>query len=579
MRHDDFHAGAEGTFRRRMRTPRAARLTPLLIAAAVAFAGGVFAGARHEAGGERQVRLFAQAWARGDYPAMYRELSPAAQRRTTLRRFAETYLAAKETLTLHTVVAGRPRAAGDGRYTLPVALRTRVFGTVSGPLAVPVTEGEEGGIDWRAHLVFPGMRPGQRLARTSELPERGNLLARDGTVLAAGASRAGDAGPSAADVVGRIGPIPPERAAELAARGLPPGSLVGLSGLEREFDARLTGTPGGELKLGGRTIATAAPVRSAPVRTSIDLRVQDAAVAALNGRYGGITVMHPRTGEILALAGIAFSSPQPPGSTFKIVTLAGALEAKVVKKSASFPAQTSTTLSGVEFQNADEESCGGSLKQSFAHSCNTVFGPLGARLGAERLVATAERFGFNADPPLTGAARSTLPAPEELGDDLGVGSTAIGQGRVLATSLQMASVAATIANRGRRVRPTLLRGDRRSEGRAISARTARTVAQFMRAVVTEGTGTLAAIPGGSVAGKTGTAELKTTQPTETPTPQPGEEAAPPEEDTADTDAWFVAFAPYARPRVAVAVLLVGQGRGGDTAAPTARQVLLAALKR
>jgi peptidoglycan glycosyltransferase len=561
-----------------MRTPRAARLTPLLIAAAVAFAGGTYAGARHEDDGRRQVREFTEAWARGDFPAMYRQLSADARRRATLKRFARTYLTAKETLTLQTVVPGNLER-DDAGYTVPVALRTQVFGTLSGPLTLPVSEGEEGGIEWRGHHVFPGMRPGQELTRTSELAPRGDLLARDGTVLASGEARTGDAGPSAADIVGRVGPIPPERAAELSTRGVPPGSLVGLTGLEREFDARLTGTPGGELKLGGATLARARPEQGRPVRTSIDLRVQDAAVTALAGRFGGIAVMHPRTGEILALAGIAFSAPQPPGSTFKIVTLSGALEHRVVKRTATFPVQTSTTLSGVELQNADEESCGGTLKHAFAHSCNTVYAPLGAKLGAERLVATAQRFGFNADPPLIGAARSTLPPPAEIGDDLAVGSTAIGQGKVLATPLQMASIAATIGNRGERAHPTLLRGERRSDGRAISARTARTVGQYMRAVVTDGTGTLAAIPGGAVAGKTGTAELKTTQPTSTPTPQPGEEAAPPEEDTADTDAWFVAFAPYAKPRVAIAVLLVGNGRGGDTAAPTAREVLLAALKR
>jgi cell division protein FtsI/penicillin-binding protein 2 len=281
---------------------------------------------------------------------------------------------------------------------------------------------------------------------------------------------------------------------------------------------------------------------------------------------------------VLGLSGIAFSAPQPPGSTFKIITLAAALESGKVRPNASFPVQTETQLEGVKLQNAHGEACGGSLKVSFAESCNSVFAPLGARVGAGQLVKTAERFGFNQDPGPIGAARSTIPAAGEIGDDLAVGSTAIGQGKVLATPLELATVAATIGLRGRRVAPVLSRGAQGKETRAASARTARVIARFMRAVVTSGTGIGAAIPGVKVAGKTGTAELRSTVNNDPQPLAPGATPTPtPQEDKTDTDAWFVGFAPYKNPRVAVAVLLVGQGAGGETAAPAARTVIQAAL--
>ena len=92
-------------------------------------------------------------------------------------------------------------------------------------------------------------------------------------------------------------------------------------------------------------------------------------------------------------------------------------------------------LEGVELENANGESCGGALEARFAHSCNSVFAPIGAELGAQKLVAEAEKFGFNQQPALAGAEMSTLPPASEIGDDLAVGSTAIGQGQVLATPL------------------------------------------------------------------------------------------------------------------------------------------------
>jgi len=360
---------------------------------------------------------------------------------------------------------------------------------------------------------------------------------------------------------------------------VPSGAAVGLTGLEREFDDQLRGTPGGTLYAGRRVLATSYPQRGSTARTTIDVRVQKAAVAALAGRFGGIAVVRPKTGEVLALAGIAYSAPQPPGSTFKIVTLAGVLQNAVVKRSSHFPVRTAATLSGVQLQNANGESCGGSLREAFAESCNSVFAPLGARLGARRLVAAAERFGFNETPSLAGAARSTIPPAREIGDDLAVGSSAIGQGKVLTTPLLMATIAAAIGERGLRPVPTLTKGERARQVRATTPAVARTIGRYMRAVVRSGTGVGAAIPGVTVAGKTGTAELRTTVREDPTVPRPGEEPPPPPDDKTDTDAWFAAFAPAGHPRVAVAVLLVGQGAGGETAAPAAKPVIEAALHR
>jgi peptidoglycan glycosyltransferase len=287
-------------------------------------------------------------------------------------------------------------------------------------------------------------------------------------------------------------------------------------------------------------------------------------------------VVRPRNGEVLALAGIAYSAPQPPGSVFKIVTLAGALEAGVAKNGSKYPVQTAAVLEGVELKNAHDESCGGTLANSFAHSCNSVFAPMGAELGARKLVAAAERFGFNADPGLAGAMRSTIPAAAEIGDDLAVGSSAIGQGKVLATPLLFATIAGAIGERGMRVEPTLRKGGEPRRTRATSEAVARTIARYMRRVVTSGTGVGAAIDGVKVAGKTGTAELRDTTNDD---PDPADPDAPPVDDTTDTNAWFTAYAPMRQPRVAVAVMLVGQGAGGETAAPAAKLVLERALER
>jgi peptidoglycan glycosyltransferase len=218
-------------------------------------------------------------------------------------------------------------------------------------------------------------------------------------------------------------------------------------------------------------------------------------------------------------------------------------------------------LSGVKLRNASDESCGGSLTEAFTVSCNSVFAPIGAKLGAKRLKAAAERFGFNRTPRVPAGKPSRF--PKDLKDSLAVGAAAIGQERDLATPLQMAAVGATIANRGVHPDPRIVRSDRVVRHRAVSRRVAAQVRGMMLSVVRSGTGTAAAIPGVEVAGKTGTAELR---PTADATPDPK-----------NTDAWFVAFAPALAPKAVVAVMLVGAGAGGKAAAPIARQVLAAAL--
>jgi cell division protein FtsI/penicillin-binding protein 2 len=205
-----------------------------------------------------------------------------------------------------------------------------------------------------------------------------------------------------------------------------------------------------------------------------------------------------------------------------------------------------------------------------------VFAPLGVRIGAKGLVATAERYGWNEPPTLPGALSSTIPQAKEISFPLAVGSTAIGQGKVLATPLQMASVAQTIAAGGLRTVPTIFSGQRRRRVRVTSRAVASKMEQLMIGVVAYGTGTSASLAPVKVAGKTGTAELTTTV-------KPDGQAQPLAEGVAakppgyDTDAWFAAYAPVRRPKIAVCVLIVHGGAGGSTAAPAARGVLQAAL--
>ena len=382
---------------------------------------------------------------------MHAELSPADQRAIPLRRFTESYRAAATTATATAFRHGEVGEADGDVVSVPMTVTTRIFGTLRAPVRLTFSgEDDDKRVAWAPNIVFPGLALDERLERSTQLPRRADILARDGTPLAQGQDRTSPITDVAASIVGELGEPPAERVAHLGELGYPADARVGTSGLERVFEERVAGRPGGELRAGTRMLARTLPRPATAVRSSIDPAVQRAADTAKGARLGGVAVVRPRTGEILALAGIAFSGLQPPGSTFKIVTLSGVLEHKLAGVNSKYPVETKAVIEGVDLENANGESCGGTLRQSFAHSCNSVFAPLGTRLGPERLVKTAEHFGFNTDPGIPGAATSTIPAASEIGDGLAVGSSAIGQGRVQATALQMAWVAATIAGRGRR---------------------------------------------------------------------------------------------------------------------------------
>jgi penicillin-binding protein A len=561
------------------------RTLPLTLIALVAFVLGAMAGIPGSPDKDAAQR-FADAWSRSEFAAMYKELNPSSRRAIELNDFVLAYRDAAMVATLRSLEPGSASdttsSHGATVVPVPVVARTAAFGIAEGTLDLPF---DEGGIDWDPSLVFPGLRRGEHLESQIELAPRAPILAADGTPLAEGPAeaRAHPLGSSAIDIAGEVGTAEEADSALLARRGFAPDTPVGVSGLEQAFNARLAGKPGGSLLAvsedggGTRTIAKAEPHPGAAVKTTIDPGLQETAVSALAGRVGGIAVLDSRNGDVRALAGQAFSAPQPPGSTFKTITTTAALEKGVVSLDDEFEVTDGVNVGGRFIENANGEYCGGSFREAFAESCNADFAPLGPKIGNDELVETAERFGFNSPPTLYASRfiaqvdpeESTIPT--EIGDELDLGVSAIGQGEVLATPLQMATVAQTIANGGVR-EPTSIVQNKKLRPKAkpvrvMSKKIAGELTELMIGVVTGGTGTAGAIPEAQVAGKTGTAELG---------PRPGEEDE--EHPQQRKDAWFAAFAPAEKAKLAIGVLLIeAEAAGGEVAAPAAAQVLSAGL--
>jgi penicillin-binding protein A len=274
-----------------------------------------------------------------------------------------------------------------------------------------------------------------------------------------------------------------------------------------------------------------------------------------------------------------------PGSTFKTVTAAAALDSGKFKQDSRFDDPGYCTEYGKQISNAlnpdqTAESYGNvDFLAAYEHSINAVFCNIGKSLGAKTVLDEAKKFGFYSKPPIELPSNEVAPSglynleKNTLYDNPKIvdpGRLAFGQEHLLATPLQMALVAAAVANKGTIMTPHLVKKVTAPGGgtvvkfkpqiwrKAMKPATAAILNQFMQAVVTGGTGTTAAIPGVAVAGKTGTAETK---------------------DNHVYTAWFIFFAPADNPTVAGAVVLEHQlnGFGGSVAAPIARQLMEALL--
>lgn len=339
------------------------------------------------------------------------------------------------------------------------------------------------------------------------------------------------------------------------------------------------------------------------VQLTIDSRIQRAAEQALAGRVGAIVALDPRSGAVLAWASAptfdntniqaaieaanasggadtsmydrATLALYTPGSTFKVLTLASALENGLATLDTTYDSPGRMEIGGADVVSIGERGHGKiSLAKAFALSSNTVFGQVADGLGAEKLVATARAFGYGQQLGLDfTTAASVMPNLEEMTEwELawaGAGQP-VGQGHTpgpQATVMQNALMAATIANNGIAMNPyvvsqilapdgTVLKTTRgHSLGQAVGSGTAEQVKQAMLDVVQNGTGSAAAIAGVKVAGKTGTAET----------------------NNANANSTFVGFAPYDTPTVAIAVVIEQNAKGEESAAAVGGQVLRAAL--
>ena len=386
----------------------------------------------------------------------------------------------------------------------------------------------------------------------------------------------------------------------------------GRTELERAANDELTGRGDRLFFSRIRDLVTGRQPEGAAVETTIIPAAQQAAFDGLAGQQGAVVAIEPSTGKILALvstpgfdpnalashdttaAGAAYQAldaadgnplrsnatkeTYPPGSTFKLVTAAAALESGQFTAGSTLPAPVRLTLpqTTATIGNFGGGGCGAdpiTLADALRISCNTAFGQLGLDVGEDALRTQAERFGFN-DPNLTipmGVVESVFPADLDLPV---TAQSAIGQRDVRATPMQMAMVSAAIANGGKLMTPYVVQTVRSADlhkvsetpstlySTAISPGTAATLRDMMVGVVDDGSGSAAQIPGVQVAGKTGTAQTADGQ-------------AP--------HAWFTAFAPADAPRVAVAVIVEHGGNagneatGGRIAAPIAKAVIEAVL--
>ncbi|MET9340200.1 penicillin-binding transpeptidase domain-containing protein [Nonomuraea sp. NPDC003804] len=511
--------------RRRRRWPlvTAGLLVPLLVG------GGVIWVTRTAGSPEETAESFLAAWSRRDYPAMQALVhAPPPD-------FAKTYQSFFKELRITSAafeVGEDVKELEEGRVVpFTARLKGAVDWTYQGRLHVGEWDGTWQ-VDWSSTSVHPELGRGAVFKLEVSDPETAAISAADGRRI------------DGTDA---------------------PGSVQQLvDGLKQTYKDRLTGSSSTRLDLyrDGRRVETVAEkgaTEGTPLKTTIDLRVHRAGAEALDGvtKPASLVALRPSTGEILAAVNKpggfnrALLGKYPPGSTFKVVT-ASALVADGVAPDKTVKCPPEQNIGGFPFHNAGFHDYGTlSFRNAFAHSCNTTFGAMAvSSLKGGRLGEVAAGFGFGA-PIMPGvpAVRAEYPEPK---DDTDLASAAIGQGRVLASPLNMAAVAAAIANgtwRPPRLVPADLVPPGGSGPRKLEPEVVRALRDLMPAVVSEGTAHAVRFPAGS-AGKTGTAEY-------------GSGKEPP------AHSWFVGY----HGDLAFAVIVEGAGAGAAVAAPVAARFL------
>jgi peptidoglycan glycosyltransferase len=429
--------------------------------------------------------------------------------------------------------------------------------------------------------------------------KRGRILAADGTVLAASVA-------AGRGTWRRRYPTGPLFAQAVGYANVEQGQFAGL---ERAHNAVLTATQ--ESTLG----SVFGPISESSVGddlyTTLDPRAQALARTLLAGRVGSVVAIVPQTGAVPVMysnpsydplnpracgnqqidgigcqVNLATQARMPPGSTFKIVTTAAALDTGRYTPSTLIDGKSPLIVSGAPLEN-DGNASYGQVPLSFAltNSINTVYAQVGQSLGAATMQTYMHRFGFYSDPPLDyprdqmvasgdlnevhgGLLEPTAPPGASFGDTVDLGRMSIGQDKLGVTPLQMAMVAAAIANSGTLMTPHFVTKVVAPDGQIVStvaphvyshvvkAPVAREMWTMMQSVVEEGTGTKANLEGLNAAGKTGTASIGAT-------------------GSNIDDAWFIGFAPATDPKIAVAVEInhIVNGYGGTYAAPVAAQMM------
>ncbi|MEV7005765.1 penicillin-binding transpeptidase domain-containing protein [Streptosporangium sp. NPDC051022] len=491
--------------------------------------GGTAWALRTQGSARETAQEFLAAWSRQDYPAMRAlTVDPPGDFDQTYRRFRTD---------LKLSGAGFEVTGGDeSRMGFHATLKGPVNWGYDGSLQL-VEHDRAWRVKWTPAAVHPRLKAGMRLRTVQVKAEQAPVLAADGTRI------------------------------DIASA---PGSVQQLvEGLKERYGSRLTGTSSARVELvrGSEriaTLATADAKAGTELRTTIDLSVHRAAADALETvkKPASLVALRPSTGEILAVANKpggfnrALLGHYPPGSTFKVVT-ASALVAGGMTAGERVPCPAEENIGGFPFHNAGFEEFGTiALREAFAHSCNTTFGRLSVdKLGGRRLAEVAGSFGFGGpvDPGVP-AVRAQFP---DTKDDTDLASASIGQGRVLTSPLNMATVAAAIADGSWRP-PRLVDAALLPEAtrpRKLEPAVVRALRTLMPAVVSEGTAAGVPFPAGT-AGKTGTAEYGT-----------GEQ--PP------THAWFIGY----RGDLAFSVIVEGGGTGAKAAAPIAARFLSALTHR